>query len=159
MQKVLDTIGIADAVIAYERDDGQLQMIDGHMRQDIAGDDELPVLILDVNEKEAQELLLTLDPLSAMAETDEHQLEALILSLTLDSDLADLLADIGKDYGLDTRGFDDLQMPDDLDAGDFNTVQLILQMPKHRHTPDIENAVRKVADQFGVSLKVHGVRG
>ena len=73
----LDEIGIADAVIARDTPDG-LQLIDGHLRQDVIGDSMVPVLIVDLDEDEANKLLLTLDPLSAMATTNRETLERLL---------------------------------------------------------------------------------
>ena len=75
----LDRIGISDALIAYhsKRAGGKLTLIDGHARrEDHAG--EWPVLILDVNDEEADELLLTLDPSTAMAEANGEALRTLI---------------------------------------------------------------------------------
>lgn len=71
-------IGIADALIARELDDGTLELIDGHLRADVAADAALPVLVLDVNEQEAHQLLLSLDPLAALAETNKERLAALL---------------------------------------------------------------------------------
>jgi hypothetical protein len=70
LQALLSEIGYADALIARELPDGKLLLIDGHLRADITPDNEVPVLVLDVTEEEADKLLATLDPLSAMAETD-----------------------------------------------------------------------------------------
>ncbi len=69
LQAVLEEVGIADAVIARETPDG-LVLIDGHLRRDILPDTEIPVLVLDVDEAEADKILATLDPLAAMAQTD-----------------------------------------------------------------------------------------
>ena len=54
--------------------DGTLQLIDGHLRVDAAPDAIAPVLVLDVDADEAEKLLLTHDPLAAMAETDSELL-------------------------------------------------------------------------------------
>ena len=74
LRALLTEIGYADAVIAGELTDGQLQLIDGHLRAETTPDEKVPikvpVLLLDVTEVEADKLLLTLDPLSAMAEAD-----------------------------------------------------------------------------------------
>jgi len=78
LQEVLTEIGIADALIARELPDGTLELIDGHLRADVAADAELPVLVLDVNEEEARQLLLSLDPLAALAETNKERLAALL---------------------------------------------------------------------------------
>ena len=52
-------------------------LIDGHLRAETAGEAVLPVLVLDVSEAEADKLLLTLDPLAAMAERDAERLASL----------------------------------------------------------------------------------
>lgn len=76
---VLAEIGIANAVIAYEPRPGYLELIDGHARVSLAAPEELmPTLILDVTTEEARMLLVTLDPLAAMAETDRGRLAQLI---------------------------------------------------------------------------------
>jgi hypothetical protein len=75
---VLSEIGFAGAELARELPDGTLELIDGHARATVAGDAVVPVLILDVTEEEADKLLLTYDPLSAMATTDEIALQELI---------------------------------------------------------------------------------
>jgi len=74
---ILAEIGFADAVIARETPDG-LQLIDGHLRQDLMGDQEIPVLVVDLTDDEATKMLITLDPLAALAETDEDNLRALM---------------------------------------------------------------------------------
>ena len=66
MRGVLAEIGFADAVIARETPDG-LMLIDGHLRRDVMGDQEVPVLVVDVTAEEADKMLLTLDPLAMMA--------------------------------------------------------------------------------------------
>lgn len=95
LRTVLGSIGIADAAIAYERADGALVLIDGHLRQEEVGDDGmLPVLVLDVNENEAGQLLGTLDPLAAMATTDKDAQRDLVRSLTANADMKLLLETI-----------------------------------------------------------------
>ena len=66
MRGVLAEIGFADALLVRGTPEG-LQLIDGHLRADITGDTPVPVLVLDVTEAEADKLLVTLDPLAAMA--------------------------------------------------------------------------------------------
>ena len=62
-------VGFARSLLAYELPDGRLKLIDGHLRRDLDPDMEVDVEILDVNEKEARALLLSIDPLAALAET------------------------------------------------------------------------------------------
>ena len=82
---IIEDIGFADAVLARETDDG-LELIDGHLRQEVMGDQEVPVLIIDVTEEEADKMLLTLDPLAAMATSDDKRLKALLSTVSSDDD-------------------------------------------------------------------------
>lgn len=79
-------IGYADALIARELPDGRLELIDGHLRAETTPDAIVPVLVLDVSEEEADKLLLTLDPLAAMAEADTERLKALLESVRPDDE-------------------------------------------------------------------------
>ncbi len=76
----LEEIGWADVAIAYEVD-GELVLIDGHARAGIDPDAMVPVVILDVDEAEANKLLATLDPITAMATTDQTALDELIAGI------------------------------------------------------------------------------
>lgn len=79
MSAMLSDVGYADAVLARQTRGGELVLIDGHMRVEEANpSDKIPVLVLDVTAKEADKLLATLDPISAMAETDTKKLGALL---------------------------------------------------------------------------------
>lgn len=71
LRGLLDQIGYADALIARELPDGQLMLIDGHLRAETTPEQRVPVLVLDVNEAEADMILATLDPLASMATTDK----------------------------------------------------------------------------------------
>ena len=62
LRTLLSDIGYADALIARELPDGRLELIDGHLRVETTPDAMVPVLVLDVNEAEADKLLATLDP-------------------------------------------------------------------------------------------------
>lgn len=69
LREMIEDVGFVGVELAYEQD-GQLHLIDGHARAEIAGKEKIPVLILDVDEYEAQKLLVTFDPLGAMAGCD-----------------------------------------------------------------------------------------
>jgi len=75
---VLEEIGYAGALLVRELDDGSYGIIDGHLRAETTPDMEVPVLVLDVDEREAKYLLATLDPLGAMAEANDEALAALM---------------------------------------------------------------------------------
>src|SRR5215469_8750323 len=64
-------------LLAYELPDGRLKLIDGHLRRDIDPDMEVEVEVLDVNEEEARELLLSIDPLVGLGQMQEQLYERL----------------------------------------------------------------------------------
>lgn len=99
LKGILAEVGMADAVLARELPDGSLMLIDGHLRAETLGDGDVPVLILDVNEAEADKLLATLDPLAAMAGKDAEQLAALLGTLNSQDD--NLAALVWPDYIID----------------------------------------------------------
>jgi hypothetical protein len=96
---VLAEIGMAGACLARELPDGSLMLIDGHLRAETLGTSEVPVLVLDVTEAEADKLLATLDPLAGMAGQDSEQLAALLRQLKDSGDA--LAATVWPDYVMD----------------------------------------------------------
>ena len=97
MRSVLAEIGIAGAAIARETPDG-LMLIDGHLRTECL-DDVVPVLVLDVDEDEADKLLATFDPIAEMAGSSSEKLSELLKDLTDKQDT--LSAMVWPDYILD----------------------------------------------------------
>lgn len=96
MQAALLEIGYADALLVRETDDG-LQIIDGHLRAGMDEDQEVPVLILDLDEIEAKKLLLTLDPLAGMAVANEDILAELTSEIEFDeAGLAEVVASLSE---------------------------------------------------------------
>ncbi len=83
-------VGFARSLLAYELPDGRLKLIDGHLRRDLDPDLEVDVEVLDVNEEEARTLLLSIDPLAAVAET-RAEIHERLLELT-PTDAAELEA-------------------------------------------------------------------
>src|SRR5262245_24717550 len=65
-------VGFARSLLAYELPDGRLKLIDGHLRRDLDPDLEVEVEVLDVTEEEARALLLSIDPLAALAQNQEE---------------------------------------------------------------------------------------
>jgi hypothetical protein len=70
-------VGFARSLLAFALPDGRLKLIDGHLRQQLDPDMEVEVEVLDVSEEEARKLLLSLDPLVALAENDATTLDQL----------------------------------------------------------------------------------
>jgi len=85
LRGLLSEIGYADALLARELPDGRLQLIDGHLRAETTPNAIVPVLVLDVTESEADKILLTLDPLAAMAEADTERIGRLLETVRSDS--------------------------------------------------------------------------
>ncbi len=95
LKGLLAELGYCDALIARELPDGTLQLIDGHLRCDTTPDLEVPVLVLDVTEGEADKLLATLDPLASLAEANREALTSLLASVDTDSEaVRELLANL-----------------------------------------------------------------
>lgn len=104
LQGVLAEVGYADALLVRELDDGTLELIDGHLRAETTPDHEVPVLILDVNEEEANKILLTLDPMAALAGTDDAALASLMDELSFDSEaVIAMLGDLASSSGIDVE--------------------------------------------------------
>jgi hypothetical protein len=85
LRGLLAEVGYADALLARELEDGRLMLIDGHLRAETTKNATVPVLLVDVTEAEAGKLLLTLDPLAAMAQADHEQVMALLELVRTDS--------------------------------------------------------------------------
>lgn len=86
LREVLSEIGFAGAALAFRNEDGQLELIDGHLRADMADDDELPVLETDLTRAEAQKVLATFDVIGGMAQLDEDALSELLQEVEIETD-------------------------------------------------------------------------
>src|SRR3990167_752752 len=86
LKGVLQEHGFAGAVLCYEPEPGKLRLIDGEARLDsLPPDYEVPVIVIDADEKTADALLATWDPLSAMARPDQDKLLELLASVETES--------------------------------------------------------------------------
>ena len=90
-------VGFARSLLAYELPDGRLKLIDGHLRRDMDPEMQVEVEVLDVSDEEARVLLLSLDPLAALAGHDTERLDHLRSITATESDaLANLWRSIGQ---------------------------------------------------------------
>ncbi len=97
---VLKEIGFAGAVLT-RRIGKRLQIIDGHLRSEMRADAEVPVLVTDLTEAEADKLMTVYDPIGALAGSNKQALAALLARVeTEDDGLAALLAKLGKTTAL-----------------------------------------------------------
>jgi DNA modification methylase len=99
LRGVLSEVGYVDALLARETPRG-LMLLDGHLRAETTPDAIVPVLVVDVTDAEADKILATFDPLSAMAEADAGKLDALLREVETGSEsLAAMLDELAKDAG------------------------------------------------------------
>jgi hypothetical protein len=108
---VLREVGVADALLAYRsaRNGGALTLIDGHLRRDLTPGQRWPVVVLDVDDAEADYILATHDPLTALAQADQGALEALLSSVAsgeaaVQALLSELYAGVAATALTDTAG-------------------------------------------------------
>lgn len=85
LRAVLARIGFAGAELTRELPDGSLELIDGHARAEEMGDNLIPVLVTDLSEQEAKELLAVYDPIGDLATADAAKLEDLLASIDLEA--------------------------------------------------------------------------
>src|SRR5438128_12628721 len=91
LQALYAEVGFARSLLAYELPDGRLKLIDGHLRRELDPDLEVDVEILDVDDAEARALLLSMDPLAALAEASAEIHERLRIMTPTDSDALNAL--------------------------------------------------------------------
>ena len=116
LRGVLSEIGYADALIVYETPNG-LMLIDGHLRAETTPDQEVPVLVTDLTEEEADKVLATLDPLASLASTDTVALTELLQQLSFQNDAVLDMLKVVSDDGI-SDAIKDMQPPDDFDSFD-----------------------------------------
>jgi len=95
VSEMLSSIGFVGALAAREVDGG-LELLDGHLRRDIAADSEVPVLVLDLNDEEADKMLATFDPLAGLALPDSDKLADLLKGISIDgnAEISRMFADL-----------------------------------------------------------------
>lgn len=111
LRALLSDVGFADALIAREQD-GRLVLIDGHLRRSVDPEQVVPVLVLDVDEAEADLLLATLDPLAGLAGADSDALRDLLSRVGSSSEeVRQLFAELLSRAETSTGGADPDEIP------------------------------------------------
>ena len=156
LRGVLAEVGLADACLARELPDGSLMLIDGHLRAETLGDGEVPVLVLDVNEAEADKILATLDPLAAMADSDAAKFEELLHTVNTSSQaLQELIAETAAQAGL----YEDLDKPlseegdepsdeDEADEPPPSGVRMVQLFLDESNIGEFQDACTKLAEEY-----------
>jgi hypothetical protein len=132
LRGVLAEVGLADACLARELPDGSLMLIDGHLRAETLGDGDVPVLVLDVNEAEADKILATLDPLAAMANSDAAKLDELLRNVDTGSEaLQQMMAVTAAQAGLYETLSEAAEAEDDGDGSPNNPYTDKVEVPPY----------------------------
>jgi hypothetical protein len=107
LRGVLAEIGYADALLVRELEDSSLELVDGHLRAETTPDAMVPVLVLDVTAEEADKILLTLDPLAALAGVETTRLADLLSTTTFTSPhLEQMLDDLAREAAAAESAFE-----------------------------------------------------
>lgn len=159
LRGVIAEIGVADACLARELPDGSLMLIDGHLRAETLTDSHVPVLVLDVTEDEADKLLATLDPLSAMANSDAVKLDSLLRTVqTGNESLQQMLADTAAQAGLYTEQWEGKGVQDVDEIGEYDpdneTVSVRLNNVPVGQRDEVVEAVDAAVEPFGFKCEV-----
>lgn len=97
----MERLGVIAAGIVRQLPDGSYQAVDGHLRGAENQTEKLPWLLVDLNEEEAKEAILMLDPISAMAGTDAKVLDSVLQSIDInDETLQKLCTKLAAEAGL-----------------------------------------------------------
>ena len=116
MRGLLARLGYVNALLVRDLGDGTYQVLDGHMRLEIAqGATDVPVLVLDVTEDEAALILATHDPIGDLALPDAESSNALARAVWTDNEaintvLRDLLLPDSTPEGADRGRASDVRL-------------------------------------------------
>lgn len=142
LEGVLDEIGYADALLARELDDGSLELIDGHLRAETTPDSVVPVLVLDIDEKEAEKILLTHDPLVKSAGVDDEALARLLATVETESKAVQtMLGKMADRYGIELPNADEKPELPDLRLSE--SYQVVVECESEEHQKKVFEQMRE----------------
>jgi len=103
-RSILAEVGLAGAALARSLPNGDLELIDGHMRREEIGGP-VPVLVTDLTDDEARLLISVYDPVGDMARADKERLTALLESIgEVNNGLGTLLEDLAQRHAITRLG-------------------------------------------------------
>jgi hypothetical protein len=79
-------VGLARSLLTYEDPEWGLTLIDGHLRGEELGDQEVTVEVLDLTRDEARKLLSIMDPTVGLAGVDQERLQAMLAEIDFESE-------------------------------------------------------------------------
>ena len=147
LKSSLSEIGWIQRIIVNRRTG---HVVDGHARAEqviSAGEQEVPVIYVDLSEEQEKLALAVLDPISAMATADKQMFTELIEDVnTGEAALMELLSEMSESWDID--GIDAPDMPD----GEKEPFQQITFTVHDEQAELIQSAISKAKSEgFGVS--------
>lgn len=160
LRGLLSEVGFAGAELARELEDGTLQLIDGHARASVAGDTEVPVLVLDVNEEEAAKILATYDPISNMAKANKEILSDLLADIrTNDDAIGELLSKLQPLPSVTDAAIDVPEVEYELPAKVVRMVQLFFDDETVREFNTLCDGIRAATNiQSATDIVLHALK-
>jgi len=160
LRGLLSEVGFAGAELARELEDGTLQLIDGHARASVAGDEEVPVLVLDVDEAEAAKILATYDPIGGMANANKETLAVLLSEIETDNDaIGELLSKMMPETVLPAEAIDLPEVEYQLPEKVVRMVQLFFDDETIKEFNSLCDQLRaKTKLQAATELVLHALR-
>ena len=135
-------VGYVDALIGRELDDGSVELIDGHLRQEMSGNQDVPVLILDVTEAESDLILASFDPITGMADTDKDLLKDLLQNIESDDD--DVLTLIDTLETLSELNEPDDVIPVDISDSIETTYEVVIECMDEMEQESVFNRINEM---------------
>ena len=143
MRGILAEIGFADATLARETPNG-VMLIDGHLRAEVAPDAQIPVLVLDVTEAEADRILATHDPIAEMATADAEKLGDLLDGMEWESPaVQEMLEDLAENSGFfDVDEVESAELP----SGDRSPIRQMTFTVSDDQEAEVQRALAEAKD-------------
>lgn len=140
LRGVLEEVGYADALVARELPDGTLELIDGHLRAETTPEMVVPVLVVELSDAEAEQVLLTHDPLSALAGTDNENLAELLGRAEFESEaVSAMLGDIAEKSG--ALELSDISLPEEVEVPEC--YQVVVECEGETEQAELYERMRK----------------
>lgn len=103
LRAIIDDVGYVSAVLVRKVATGY-ELLDGHLRADISGDEFIPALVLDLTDKEVATVLATYDPVGDLAGRDEEALNRLLEKAQIEARIVEQLLGIMESDVATTSG-------------------------------------------------------
>ncbi len=160
LRGVLGEVGSVAPVIARRLPDGRWQLIDGHYRTELHGDQEIDVCEVELSDEEAAKVLASLDPIGALAGQDLEKLNQLVEGIAvedpaLEALFAELLAgDEGNgEAAADARGAGEEDDDEDGEENDSLTAEVVFQLVVELKTKRAQTKLTNELRQRGYQVR------